>query len=55
MKADIDALQRNVNADLTMVRAEMALPRRDMTIKLGSMLMVSAGVILTAVRLMPHP
>jgi hypothetical protein len=31
------------------------LLRRDMTIKLGGMLIVAVGVLLTAIRYMPHP
>ena len=33
----------------------LELLRRDMIIKLGGMMFVAVGVILTAMRLMPHP
>jgi hypothetical protein len=33
----------------------LELLRRDMIIKLGGMMLVAVGVILTAMRLMPHP
>ena len=35
--------------------AKLEVLRRDMTIKLGGMIFVAVGVILTAMRLMPHP
>ena len=37
------------------LESKIELLRRDMTIRLGSMLIVAVGVILTAMRLMPHP
>ena len=39
----------------TKFESKIELLRRDMTIRLGSMLIVAVGVILTAMRLMPHP
>jgi hypothetical protein len=45
--------------DLTALEARLTgmleLLRRDMIIKLGGMMLVAVGVILTAMRLMPHP
>jgi hypothetical protein len=35
--------------------AKLELLRRDMTIKLGGMIFVATGVLLAAMRLMPHP
>jgi hypothetical protein len=35
--------------------AKLELLRRDVTIKLGSIMFVATGVILAAMRLMPHP
>jgi hypothetical protein len=37
------------------VMAAIELLRRDMTIKLGGMMFIAVGVILAAMRLMPHP
>jgi len=37
------------------LEAKLELLRRDMTIKLGGMMIVAVGVILTAIRFMPHP
>jgi hypothetical protein len=55
MAGEFRAVRGEMASEFKSVRAEMTLLRRDMTIKLGSMLMVSVGVILTAMRLMPHP
>ena len=35
--------------------AKLEILRRDMTIKLGGMLVIAVGVILAAMRFMPHP
>ena len=35
--------------------AKLELLRRDMTIKLGGMIFIATGVILAALRIMPHP
>jgi len=37
------------------LEAKLELLRRDMTIKLGGMIFVAVGIILTAIRFMPHP
>ena len=48
-KSDISALR-------TEVRSEMELLRRDLTIRLGGMMVVAVGVIITAIRFLPpHP
>jgi hypothetical protein len=45
-----------VRIDLERVRTEVELLRRDMTIRLGAMMVVSTGILLTAMRFMPmHP
>ena len=35
--------------------AKLEILRRDMTIKLGGMLVIAVGVLLAAMRFMPHP
>ena len=35
--------------------AKLEILRRDLTIKMGSMFIIAVGVILTAMRFMPHP
>ncbi|HET8996405.1 MAG TPA: hypothetical protein VFN42_07030 [Acetobacteraceae bacterium] len=37
------------------VMGALELLRRDMTIKLGGMIFIAVGIILTAMRFMPHP
>lgn len=37
------------------LEAKLELLRRDMTIKLGGMMIIAVGVLLTAMRFMPHP
>jgi len=45
-----------VRIDLERVRTEVELLRRDMTIRLGAMMVVSTGILLTAMRFVPmHP
>ncbi|HTW68680.1 MAG TPA: hypothetical protein VME47_02225 [Acetobacteraceae bacterium] len=51
-KADVD---RRFEASDVGFNAKLELLRRDMTIKLGGMLIVATGVILAAMRFMPHP
>jgi hypothetical protein len=54
LKADIAALRAELKADIELLRAELKadieLLRRDMTIRLGSMLVVAVGVILAGMR-----
>lgn len=52
MGMDMNAKFMAMNADFT---AKMELLRRDMTIRLGSLVLVGVGVILAAMRFMPHP
>ena len=47
------AHQISVTADFAAVRASIELLRRDMTIKLGGMIFLAAGLIAAAMRLMP--
>lgn len=37
------------------LKAKLELLRRDLTINLGGMIFVAVGIILTAMRFMPHP
>lgn len=37
------------------IKTDLELLRRDMTIKLGALMFLAVGVILTAMRFMPHP
>ena len=67
LKAEIAAVRAELRAEITAVRAEIAAVRaefkaeielllRDMTIRLGSMLVIAVGIILAAIRyLPPHP
>ena len=59
MKSEFAAVRSEMKNEFAAVRAEMKsaleLLRRDMTIKLGSMLIIAVGVILAAFRFMPHP
>jgi hypothetical protein len=52
LKADIAALRAEVKADIAALRAEVKadieLLKRDMTIRLGSMIVVATGVLLAA-------
>jgi hypothetical protein len=43
-------------SDISALRHEMELLRRDLTIRLGSMMIVGVGVLLAAIRFLPpHP
>ena len=37
------------------IKTDLELLRRDMTINLGGLMFLAVGVILTAMRFMPHP
>jgi hypothetical protein len=55
-KGDVVAVKSDISTPRTEVKAEMELLRRDLTIRLGGMMAVAVGVILTAIRLLPpHP
>lgn len=55
LKADIAGLDTRLQAESAERRSEMKLLEQRLTIKLGGMLVVMVGIILTAMRLMlPH-
>lgn len=69
-KSDLGALETKFDAKFTSLEtrfdarfasleakfnSKIELLRRDMTIKLGGMLVIAVGVILAAMRFMPHP
>lgn len=55
LKADIAALRAELKADIAALRAELKadveILKRDMTIRLGSMMVVAVGVILAGFKL----
>jgi hypothetical protein len=58
--ADLDRVDTGLRAEIAAVRAELKaeieLLRRDLTIRLGGMMVVAVGIILAAIRyLPPHP
>lgn len=61
LKADIAALRAELKADIATLRAELKadieLVRRDLTIRLGGMMVVAVGILLAAIRYLPasHP
>ena len=56
LKAEIAALRAELKAEIAALRAEIELLRRDLTIRLGSMMIIAVGIILAAIRyLPPHP
>jgi hypothetical protein len=55
-KTDVSSLHAGVRGEIELLRHEMELLRRDLTIRLGGMMVVAVGVILTAIRYLPaHP
>ena len=52
-KGDVVAVKSDISTPRTEVKAEMELLRRDLTIRLGGMMAVAVGVILTAIRFLP--
>jgi ActR/RegA family two-component response regulator len=56
LQAEIAALRAGLKADMEMLRAEfkadIEILRRDMTIRLGSMMIVAVGVILAGFKLL---
>ncbi len=59
-KDDIALLRSELKNDTAMlrseVRSELELLRRDLTIKLGGMLVIAVGILLAAIRYLPsHP
>jgi hypothetical protein len=59
MRTEITTLRTKVTTDMQQLRTElktdMELLRRDLTIRLGSMMMLGVGVLLAAIRYLPHP
>ena|SRR6516162_4526824 len=53
LKAEIAELRAEFKAEITAVRAQIELLRRDITIRLGSMIVVAVGVLLAAIRYLP--
>ena len=49
------ATKSDLHREISGVRADLELLRRDMTIKFGGMIFVAVGVLLAAMRYMPHP
>lgn len=52
-RAEIATLRAELRAEIAAVRAELELLRRDLTIRLGGMMIVAVGVILAAIRYLP--
>lgn len=50
-----EALDAKFDSKFAASDAKLELLRRDMTIKLGGMIFIATGVILAALRIMPHP
>ncbi len=59
LQADLQAVKAGLQAELQAVKAELKseieILRRDLTIKLGAMLMVAVGILLAAIRYLPAP
>lgn len=54
LKSEIVQFESKMLAGFAAVDAKLELLRRDMTIRLGGMIFVGVGVMLAAMRLMPH-
>jgi ABC-type phosphate transport system auxiliary subunit len=55
LKADIAAVRSELAALRTELKADIELLRRDLTIRLGSMIVVAVGILLAAIRYLPPP
>jgi hypothetical protein len=53
VRTELAALRAELKAEITAVRAQIELLRRDITIRLGSMIVVAVGVLLAAIRYLP--
>jgi hypothetical protein len=53
LKAEIAELRAEFKAEIAVVRAEIELLRRDITMRLGSMIVVAVGILLAAIRYLP--
>ena len=49
------ATKSDLHREISSMRADLELLRRDMTIKLGGTIFIAVGVLLAAMRYMPHP
>jgi len=54
-KADLAVLKADLAALRAELKMDMELLRRDLTIRLGSMLVVAVGILLAAIRYLPTP
>jgi len=52
-KADLAEVKAELKADIAEIRSEIKLQEQRMTIKLGGMLVVLAGIIIAAFRYLP--
>ncbi len=55
LKGDIAALRAELKGDIAALKADIELLRRDLTIRLGSMIVVAVGILLAAIRYLPNP
>jgi hypothetical protein len=55
LKAEIAAVRTEIAAVRAELKAEIELLRRDLTIRLGGMIVVAVGIILAAIRYLPPP
>jgi hypothetical protein len=53
LKADIAALRAEMNSLRGKLEADIELLRRDLTIRLGGMIVVAVGILLAAIRYLP--
>ena len=54
LKAEIQAVRSELKADIAAVGAEIALVEYRMMIRLGGAIAVAVGIILAAIRYLPH-
>jgi hypothetical protein len=57
-KDDLARIEAKVEAAIAALRAEIEILRRDLTIRLGGMMIVAVGILLAAIRYLPpapHP
>jgi hypothetical protein len=54
LKADIAAFRSELKADIAALRAEIALVEHRLMTRLGGAIAVAVGIILAAVRFLPH-
>jgi hypothetical protein len=54
VKADLQAVRSELRADIAAVRAEIALVEHRMISPLGGAIAVAVGIILAAIRYLPH-